>query len=173
MRKKKVVLNQLVLGNRELGWELWSEKEVVEMTSKQIKEAIRSGEKICGLKIGTKGNLELDEEGFYTTNLMIHSHIGCWRSMREGTIANVLYVCLGSHQEGANVVYDCISSRLEQVSFREEDMKAYIKIGLLSGGAKVEGDRIVVASIEETKEKREEVEKKGTKGTKKEEQKVL
>lgn len=151
MCKMKVVLNKLVLGNRELGWELWSGKEVLEMTSKQIKDAIRAGEKICGLTIGNKGELELDEEGFYTTNLTIHSHIGCWKTMKE-TIANLLYVCIGSHKEGEKVVYDCISSRFEQLSFSGEDMKAYFKIGLLSGGAKVEGNQIIVASTEQRKE---------------------
>lgn len=151
MCKMKVVLNKLVLGNRELGWELWNGKEALEMTSKQIKDAIRAGEKICGLRIGSKGELELDEEGFYTTNLMIHSHIGCWKAMKEESISNVLYVCIGSHKEGEKVLYDCISSRWEQLSFSEEDMKAYRKIGLLSGGAKLEGNQIVVASTSPTK----------------------
>ncbi|MCX4267822.1 MAG: hypothetical protein OSJ62_04050 [Lachnospiraceae bacterium] len=151
MCKMKVVLNKLVLGNRELGWELWTGKEVLEMTSKQIKDAIRAGEKICGLMIGSTGELELDEEGFYTTNVTIHSHIGCWKAMKEETISNLLYVCIGSHKEGEKQVYDCISSRYEQVIFPEEDMKAYLKIGLLSGGAKLEGNQIVVASTEPRK----------------------
>ena len=98
MCKMNIVVNKLVLGNRELGWELWSGKEVMEYTSKQIKDMIKAGkQKICGLKIGDNDELLLDKDGFFTTNMMVHSHIGSWKSMEEESMVNNLYFCIGSH----------------------------------------------------------------------------
>lgn len=149
MCKMNVVVNKLVLGNRELGWECWNGKEVMEYTSKQLKDIIKAGkQKICGLKMGESGELELDREGFFTTNMMVHSHIGSWKPMTEESMANLLYVCIGSHEESGKVVYDCISSRFEQAVITESDMRAYLKIGIVSGGAKLDGEKIVVASTE-------------------------
>ena len=152
MCKMNIVVNKLVLGNRELGWELWSGKEVMEYTSKQIKDMIKAGkQKICGLKIGDNDELLLDKEGFFTTNMMVHSHIGSWKSMEEESMVNNLYVCIGSHEESGKMVYDCISSKFEQAKISENDMRAYLKIGIVSGGAKLDGEKIVLASLEVAK----------------------
>lgn len=152
MCKMNIVVNKLVLGNRELGWELWSGKEVMEYTSKQIKDMIKAGkQKICGLKIGDNDELLLDKEGFFTTNMMVHSHIGSWKSMEEESMVNNLYVCIGSHEESGKVVYDCISSKFEQAKISENDMRAYLKIGIVSGGAKLDGEKIVLAGTETEK----------------------
>lgn len=152
MCKMNVVMNKLVLGNRELGWEIWDGRQVAEFTSKQLKDIIRAGkQKVCGLRIGENGELEPDKEGFFTTNMMVHSHIGSWRSMEEESMANLLYVCIGSHEESGKTVYDCISSRFEQAGISENDMRAYLKIGIVSGGAKLDGEKIVLASMEPEK----------------------
>jgi hypothetical protein len=145
-----VAVAKLVLGNRELGWECWTGKEVMEYTSKQLKDIIKAGKKVCGLKISeTTGELELDENGFFTTNMMVHSHIGSWKPMNEESMANLLYTCIGSHEEAGKTVYDCISSRWEQTTMTEADMKAYLKIGIVASGARLlDGDKIVVASTE-------------------------
>lgn len=146
MCKMNIVVNKLVLGNRELGWELWSGKEVMEYTSKQLRDMIKAGkQKVCGLKIGDNDELELDKEGFFTTNMMVHSHIGSWKSLEEESMVNNLYVCIGSHEESGKVVYDCISSKFEQAKISENDMRAYLKIGIVSGGAKLDGEKIVLA----------------------------
>lgn len=149
MCKMNIVVNKLVLGNRELGWELWSGKEVMEYTSRQLKDMIKAGkQKVCGLKIGDNDELELDKEGFFTTNMMVHSHIGSWKSMEEESMVNNLYVCIGSHEESGKMVYDCISSKFEQARISENDMRAYLKIGIVSGGAKLDGEKIVLAGTE-------------------------
>ncbi len=149
MCKMNIVVNKLVLGNRELGWELWSGKEVMEYTSKQLKDMIKAGkQKVCGLKIGENDELELDKEGFFTTNMMVHSHIGSWKSMEEESMVNNIYVCIGSREEAGKVVYDCISSKFEQAEISESDMRAYLKIGIVSGGAKLDGEKIVLAGTE-------------------------
>lgn len=149
MCKMNVVLNKIVLGNRELGWQTWDGKQVAEFTSKQLKDIIKAGkQKVCGLKVGCSGELELDTEGFFTTNMMVYSHIGNWKPMVEDSMLNLLYVCIGSRVENEKKVYDCISSRFEQLAITEEEMKVYLKMGVVSGGAKLDGDKIIVASLE-------------------------
>ncbi len=148
MCKMRIVVNQLVLGNRELGWALFDGKGVMELTSNQIKQLIKAGTKVCGLKIDEVGLLDLDLEGFFTTNMAVHSHIDCYKPMIEGSMVNNFYVCIGKHDENGSTVYDCISSRFEQAKFTEADLKAFLKIGVVSGGAKLEGDKIVLASLE-------------------------
>lgn len=154
MCKMLVVVNQLRLGNRILGYSAWSGKEVMEFTEKQLKDMIRSRkQKVCGLILGAKGELELDKDGFFTTDMTIHTHIGNWKSMNEESMVNNLYVCIGSSKEQEKTVYHCISSRFEQAVFSESDMKAYLKIGIVCSGAKLDGENIMVAStiLEEPK----------------------
>jgi hypothetical protein len=141
-----VVISKLMLGNRELGWECWDGSKVAEYTSKQLADIIKAGkQKVCGLKIGD-GELELDKEGFYTTNMMVHSHICSWKPMDEESMANVLYTCIGTRTASGKKVYECISSRWEQLKLSEEDMRAYLKMGIVASGAKLDGDKIEVAS---------------------------
>jgi len=83
--------------------------------------------------------------------MMVHSHIGSWKSMEEESMVNNLYVCIGSHEESGKVVYDCISSKFEQAKISENDMRAYLKIGIVSGGAKLDGEKIVLAGTEPEK----------------------
>ena len=155
MCKMLVVVNQLKLGNRILGYEAWSGNEVVEFTEKQIKDIIREGkQKVCGLKIENE-MLVLDKEGFFTTDMTVHTHIGSWKPMGDESMANNLYVCIGTQDEKGATVYNCISSRFEQAKFSEADMRAYLRIGIVSGGAKLDGDKIVLASLEV--EKKEDV----------------
>ena len=54
MCRKLVVTNKLSLGSRELGWEAYSlpKGEVLEFTSKQLKDAIKQGtDEVYGLKL--------------------------------------------------------------------------------------------------------------------------
>jgi hypothetical protein len=156
-----VVVAKLMLGNRELGWECWDGSKVAEYTSKQLADIIKAGkQKVCGLKLGEAGELELDKEGFYTTNMMVHSHIGSWKSLDEESMANVLYTCIGTRTVAGKKVYECISSRWEQLKLSEEDMRAYLKMGIVASGARLDGDKIEVAST--TLPKKEETSNKET-----------
>ena len=153
MCKMKVAINKLMLGNRELGWELWDGKGVLELTSRQIKDAIKSGERVYGLKLDKSEELTLDAEGFFTTDLMYHSHVGNYKSMtNDACVTNQVLVCVGSKTAGGRKVFDCISSRFEQIRVSEEEMKAYLKIGLVTSGAKLNGEEIVMASMESEKQ---------------------
>lgn len=151
MCKMRVVVRREMLGAREQGWSLWSGKDVQELTSKQIKDIIKLGkEKICGLKIGESGELEMDEAGFFTKNIMEHRLCGNYQPMSaEDSMVNMMYTVIGSHSEKGAVVYDCISSRFEQAKLSVEEVKAYIKIGVISSGARLNKDgEIEVARLE-------------------------
>lgn len=151
MCKMRVVVRREMLGAREQGWSLWTGKDVQELTSKQIKDIIKLGkEKICGLKIGESGELEMDEAGFFTKNIMEHRLCGNYQPMSaEDSMVNMMYTVIGSHSEKGAVVYDCISSRFEQAKLSVEEVKAYIKIGVISSGARLNKDgEIEVASLE-------------------------
>ena len=104
-----------------------------------------------------------DAEGFFTTNIMEHRYCGNYTPMieNENVMANVFYIVIGSHEEKGVVYYDCISTKFEQASFEQSDAKAYIKLGIISGGARLGADdKIELASLEYEKEKKVVPEKK-------------
>ena len=161
MCKMRVVVLREMLGNRETCWSLWDGKQVMEMTSNHIKNLIKAGTKVCGLTIGNDDKLVADLEGFYCTNIMEHRHCGNYVPMNtEGCMANLFYIVIGKHEENGAVLYDCISTKFEQLSITEADLKAYLKIGIVSAGAKLVGDKIVLADLEFKKEESKTEEKK-------------
>lgn len=164
MCKMRVVVRREMLGAREQAWSVWSGKDVMEYTGNQIRNMIKSGQKVCGLAL-KDNELVPDTEGFFTTNIMEHRYCGNFTPMMEGDVtANVFYIVIGSHEEKGAVYFECISTKFEQAKFTEPDVKAYIRLGIISGGARLENDKIVLASLEYEKakpaEKKEGVEKK-------------
>ncbi len=159
MCRKLVVTNKLSLGNRELGWEAYSlpKGEVVEFTSKQLKDAIRQGtEEVFGLRLAEESGDLIFDEGFFTTNMMNKVHINSLTPMVESDcLANLFYIVIGSRKTKQETVYDVISSRYERTTFTAEKVKTLLEMAIISGGAKLENNEIVVAPL--TKEKAEEV----------------
>lgn len=156
MCRKLVVTNKLGLGSRELGWETYSlpKGEVVEFTSKQLKDAIRLGsDEVFGLKVDEEtGELVFDTEGFFTTNMMQKVHINTLTPIVEDDcLAKLFYIVIGTHKVKQETVYDVISSRYERTSFSEEKAKTLLEMGIISGGAKLQNGEIVVASLEREK----------------------
>ena len=83
----------------------------------------------------------------------------------ENVMANVFYIVIGSHEEKGVIYYDCISTKFEQAKFNESDVRAYLRLGIISSGARLgANDKIELASLEygkaEAEEKKEVVEKK-------------
>ena len=76
---------------------------------------------------------------------------------------NVFYIVIGKHEESGVVYYDCISTKFEQAKFNESDAKAYLRLGIISGGARLGADdKIELASLEyEKAEETKPTEKKG------------
>ena len=144
----RVVILREMLGNRETGWTLWDGKQVIQMTSKQIKDTIAKGIKVCGLTIGSDGELVRDETGFACSNIMEHRMCDNYSPMEDGGMTNLFYICIGSHEENGATVYDCISTRFEQLKIAEPEMKAYLKIGVVSAGVKEVDGKLVVADLE-------------------------
>ena len=161
----KVVVRREMLGAREQAWSVWSGKDIMEFTGTQIRNMIKSNQKICGLTV-KENELVPDTEGFFTTTIMEHRYCGNFTPMIEGDVmANVFYIVIGSHEENKVVYYDCISTKFEQVAFTESDVKAYIRLGIISGGARLgKDDKIELAPLEyektKTEEKKEVAEKK-------------
>ena len=146
---KLVVINKLVLGNRSLGWEAISlpKGEVVEYTSKQLKDLMSAGgNEIMGLYLPEGSEeLQLDVDGFNMRNLMVKSHINSLIPMVQGEcVANIFYTVIGTHKEKGNLVYDVVSSRFERTSFSASKIVMLYDIGIINGGIRVNGDNIEV-----------------------------
>ena len=145
------LINELALGNRSLGFEFVTEKEVVEMTAKTVKESIKAGKKIHGLQIAGKEEELVLDEAFYMRNYTVKTHINNLKPKYDydgSCVANIMYIVIGSHEENGKRVYDVISSRVERTTFSEEKLKAMYELGFISGGCKIEDDKVILPSLE-------------------------
>lgn len=160
----KVVVLRTMLGEREIGWELWNRDkgEVIEMTSNEIKKALSKGDPIYGLTVGENGGLVLDNKNFFMNNLFEHRHVNNYKPMVDDTVANVAYIVLGK----AGDEYEVISTKWERTKITEQALRVYISMGLVFGGAKLEDDKIVLPDLE-----KKAVKPEGKPNTKKEETK--
>lgn len=170
MCRKLIVTNKLSLGNRELGWEAYSmpKGEVLEFTGKQLKDAITRGtDEVYGLRLSDDGELVFDREGFYTVNMMNKLHINTLVPIDETEcMANLFYTVIGTCEKDGKMLYDAVSSRYERVLLTEEKAKIMIEMGIISSGAKLDGDRIAVAPLEKKAEAEKAAEDGGAGGEK-------
>lgn len=155
MCRKLIVTNKLGLGTRELGWEALSlpKGEILEFTSKQLRDIIKSGkDEVYGLEIAKNGmDLEFDKS-FFTTNMMYKVHVGSLTPIIEDEcMVNLFYIVIGTHKENENIMYDVVSSRYERTSFTAEKVKTLLEMKVITGGAKLENGEIMVAPLEKPK----------------------
>ncbi len=154
MCRKLVVTNRLGLGSRELGYEVYSlpKGEVLEFTSKQLRDIIKAGkDEVYGLRVAENGELVFDET-FFTTNMMYKVHIGSLTPLVESECTvNLFYIVIGTHKVQDRTYYDVVSSRYERTSFLEEKLKTLLEIGVVTGGAKLDNGKVVVAPLEKPK----------------------
>lgn len=80
--------------------------------------------------------------------------------LESENIVNMFYIVIDSHEEAGKTVYDCISTKYEQAAFSEEEIKIYLKMGIISAGAKLEGDKVLLPSAETKQAKPAKEEKK-------------
>ena len=149
MCRKLVVTNEIFLGARAICYEAYSlpKGEVVELTEKQIKDALKglTTDEVYGLRLSEAGELELDTDGFFTTNMMKKIHTNTLVPMVEDDcLANLFYIVIGTHK-------DVISSRYERTSFTEEKVKTLLDMHIISAGAKMQDGKVVVAPLEKQK----------------------
>lgn len=140
----KIVINKLYLGNRELGYELFSDGEIIEMTEKQIISEIKSGKDIRGLVIGNDNKLELDTEGFGMRNLMEKRHIGNYKPMIEDgcmvNMVNMFVTVIGCRETENGLVYEGITNRFKRVDLDEALLVTYYNMGIINGGVVLNDD---------------------------------
>jgi len=156
MCRKLVVTNEIFLGARAICYEAFSlpKGEVVELTEKQIKDAIKgiTTDEVYGLALSEAGELVLDTENFFVTNMMKKLHTNTLVPMLEDDcLANLFYIVIGTHKEKGNTMYDVISSRYERTSFTEEKVKTLLDMHIISAGAKMQSDKVIVAPLEKPK----------------------
>ena len=156
MCRKLVVTNEISLGARAICYEAYSlpKGEVVELTEKQIKDALKglTTDEVYGLRLSEAGELELDTDGFFTTNMMKKIHTNTLVPMVEDDcLANLFYIVIGTHKDKGNTMYDVISSRYERTSFTEEKVKTLLDMHIISAGAKMQDGKVVVAPLEKQK----------------------
>ena len=156
MCRKLVVTNEIFLGARAICYEAYSlpKGEVVELTEKQIKDALKglTTDEVYGLRLSEAGELELVTDGFFTTNMMKKIHTNTLVPMVEDDcLANLFYIVIGTHKDKGNTMYDVISSRYERTSFTEEKVKTLLDMHIISAGAKMQDGKVVVAPLEKQK----------------------
>lgn len=157
MCEMRVVIWRDMLGERETGWTMWLGNKIGHATSNKIKQLIKAGEKVCGLTLNSKNELVLDKDGWFCTNLMEYRSCGNFKPMiEEGCLANVFYIVIGSHEENGVTMYDAISTQFEKLSLSESDVKAYLKIGVISGGCREKDGKIELASLTNKEQVKEE-----------------
>lgn len=155
MCRKLVVTNQIYLGTRAICFEAYSlpKGEVVELTEKQIKDALKglTTDEVYGLALSDAGELLLDD-AFFATNMMKKIHTNTLVPLIENDcLANLFYIVIGTHKEKGNTMYDVISSRYERTSFTAEKVKTLLDMQIISAGAKMQNGEIVVANMEKVK----------------------
>ena len=105
-------------------------EKFVELTEKQIKDTLKglTTDEVYGVRLSEAGELELDTDGFFTTNMMKKIHTNTLVPMVEDDcLANLFYIVIGTHKDKANTMYDVISSRYERTSFTEEKVRRFKK----------------------------------------------
>ena len=147
MCRKLVVTNEIFLGTRAICYEAYSlpKGEVVELTEKQIKDALKgiTTDEVYGLELSEAGELVMDKKNFFTTNMMKKIHTNTLIPMvEEDCLANLFYIVIGTHKEKGNTMYDVISSRYERTSFTEEKVKTLLDMHIISAGAKLENGAV-------------------------------
>lgn len=157
MCRKLVVTNEIFLGARPICYEAYSlpKGEVVELTEKQIKDAIKgiTTDEIYGLALSEAGELILDTDKFFVTNMMKKIHTNTLVPMvDDDCLTNLFYIVIGTRKEKGNTMFDVISSRYERTSFTEEKVKTLLDMHIISAGAKLDKDKIVVASLEKSEQ---------------------
>ena len=71
--------------------------------------------------------------------------------VEDECMVNLFYIVIGTHEENKVMMYDVISSRFERTAFTEEKVKTLLEMGVISGGAKLQDGKIVVAPLEKVK----------------------
>lgn len=142
----KYLVNREDLGKRVTGYICYNAetKEFTGLTEKQIKDAISNGSSVYGLILNAEGNLEVDKDGFKTTNYMVRSGINNLSPAFETDLAvNVFYVVVAVIKSKTGAMYEVVSSRYGRTEITEQRLKLLIEFGAIQGGVYLEKNKIV------------------------------
>lgn len=142
----KVVINRVNQFNCRInGYEVYetSTGEVFGMTEKDITKVIKKGQKILGIELDAEGQVELDEKGFYQSNIMEKKTLTKMEPVKGDTPVNILYALIGVK----NDKYILVNSRFGKSEVSKEKLLAYLEIGLVQGGCKLEKGELKVAEV--------------------------
>lgn len=138
--EKKFLLNKISLGNRIIGWEIFSPEtnggEVIGMTTKTLMDAIKT-EEVLGMVLDEKGSLQLDAaRGFKA--MMVKTGAGTLTSTDASAVANLMYTVYGREGDKFKVV----TSRFGRQVFCEDKIKALLDLGAVNGVV-LDGEKLV------------------------------
>lgn len=135
----KYLVNREDLGKRTTGFIFYNadNKEFVGMTEKAIKDTLTKGERLYGLVLSAEGEIQMDKDGFKTTNYMVRSGINSLSPVNESDCAaNIFYVVVSVKKvQGGESVYTVVNSRYARLEMPESKVKMLLEFGAIQGGA--------------------------------------
>lgn len=159
----RTVCCRLDLGvTRIAGYTLYNENnhDFEETTPKAVKNLIIQGE-VKGLKL-KNGEIEIDEEGFYISNLIIKSSVGRYRPLYPtASIVSCMYALVRVIIKTDNeTIYEIISNKCARLKFSTEQLKGLIEIGGYVAGVRMINNEIEVCKgvrIDDRRSKSEQI----------------
>lgn len=134
----KYLVNREDLGKRVIGYMVYNDnsKDFIGMTEKQVKDSIKSGVPVYGFLLAEDGSLQLDKDGFHTTNYMVKTGINTLTPAFDyDGMTNIFYIVVDSYKDKKNqTMYEVVNSRYGRTEITEQKLKVLIEIGAIQGG---------------------------------------
>lgn len=139
----KYVINKVDLGKRTVGYEVYHSdtKEIIGLTEKLVKDMLSKGEPVYGFILDTDGELQLDKDGFHTSNIMVKTGISRLKPLEPtNNAASVFYTLIAVHKGLNGITYEVINSRFARTQVSESKLRALLELGCLTGGCYLDQD---------------------------------
>lgn len=153
-----IITENIMLGNRSVCWGgiiLDGSFEVVEKTDGALKNDLKQGKKVLGIKLTADGNLELDKEKYFMQDVMEHRHAGSWKpKYKTENMINKYFYVVGVTDKNGSTLFNCINSKMGRCQMDENKLKVYYEMGAIAGGVKIENNEIIVSDLIKPVEKR-------------------
>lgn len=134
----RYLINREDLGSRTTGYIVYCDKtkKFYGMTEKQIVSLLKTGEAVRGFVLANDETLQLDEQGFKTSNYMVRTGINSLRPLNENnTLSNIFYVVVGTETKNGKTLYEVVNSRYGRSTISEDKLKSFLEFGAIQGGA--------------------------------------
>ena len=146
-----IITENIMLGNRSVCWAgiiLDGSFEVVEKTDGALKNDLKQGKKVLGIRLTADGNLELDKDKYFMRDIMEHRHAGSWKpKYKTENMINKYFYVVGITEKNGSTIYNCINSKFSRCQMDENKLKVYYEMGAIAGGVKLEDDKIIVSDL--------------------------